>query len=314
MRYIKGVTFGWGYHKGDWFKEETYTSIDKMVKRTGCDTIILPLIALQEHTNSTTVYRSSQDHEDIPTREEAERVISYCKKIGLHVILKCVVNCLDGYWRANINFFPHDIICEPTWKEWFESYSTYVTDIAELAQKHNVEMLIVGCEMVCSDVREKEWRTLISDVRSIYKGLVTYNCDKYQENYISWWDACDCISSSGYYPVGSWRVELKRIQEVTEHYRLPFFFAEAGCPSRTKSQYRPNDWSLNGSPDEDAQASYYEEMFATCKEAGFVNGFGLWDWKANLYPLESHAVDDDYAIYGKKAEQLIHACYTEQLD
>lgn len=312
MKYIKGFTYGWGYRKGDWNLDEALTSIDKMVKYTACDTVILPIIALQEHTNSTEIYYTSSQHPDIPTIEEVERILIYCKKLDLRIILKCVVNCLDGYWRANINFFPNDIVCEPTWKDWFNSYGKYVAYVAGLAAQYHVDMLIVGCEMVCSDVREMEWRSLIQDVRSIYHGCITYNCDKYQEDYVSWWDACDYISSSGYYPVGSWNKELARIKEVVDKFQLPFFFAEAGCPSRSGSQYIPNDWSLSGTVSEDAQVAYYEEMFSACEEAGFVHGFGLWDWKVHLYPRKNHALDDDYAVYGKKAETVIHDFYKKK--
>ena len=29
----------------------------------------------------------------------------------------------------------------------------------------------------------------------------SYNCDKYGEDHVNWWDAVDCIASSGYYPL-----------------------------------------------------------------------------------------------------------------
>ena len=59
-------------------------------------------------------------------------------------------------------------------------------------------MFIAGCEMVQSEHRENEWRKLISDIRMIYHGPVTYNTDKYQEDNVTWWDCVDYICSSGY--------------------------------------------------------------------------------------------------------------------
>ena len=67
--------------------------------------------------------------------------------------------------------------------------------------------------------------------RSVYDGIVTYNCDKYQEDHVGWWDAVDVISSSGYYPVDDWENQLDRIEPVVAASGKPFFFMEAGCRS-----------------------------------------------------------------------------------
>ena len=78
-------------------------------------------------------------------------------------------------------------------------------------------------------------RALIEEVRGVYSGLITYNCDKYQEDHVTWWDAVDVISSSGYYRSGDWRNQLDRIEGVVAREGKPFFFMEAGCPSREGS-------------------------------------------------------------------------------
>lgn len=60
--------------------------------------------------------------------------------------------------------------------------------------------VLTGCEMTMTEHREAEWRALIAAVRQQYHGPVSYNCDKYGEDHVNWWDAVDCIASSGYYP------------------------------------------------------------------------------------------------------------------
>ena len=66
----------------------------------------------------------------------------------------------------------------------------------------------------CSPASTTQWRELVRQVREVYPGLVTYNCDKYQEDRLTWWDAVDVISSSGYYPTGTWERHLDRIERV----------------------------------------------------------------------------------------------------
>lgn len=36
-----------------------------------------------------------------------------------------------------------------------------------------------------SEHREAEWRKLLSDIRQVYHGLLSYNTDKYQEHRVT---------------------------------------------------------------------------------------------------------------------------------
>ena len=94
------------------------------------------------------------------------------------------------------------------------SYTEFIVHHAAIAEE-------TGCRAVLCRLRDgpvgpqgDEWRALIAQVRSVYSGAVTYNCDKYQEDHVTWWDAVDVISASGYYPVGHWEDQLDRIEEV----------------------------------------------------------------------------------------------------
>ena len=173
-------------------------------------------------------------------------------------------------------------------------------------------MLCIGCEMVRADGREDDWRSLVEAVRAVYSGLVTYNCNKYQEDRVRWWDAVDVITSSGYCPIDRWDAELDRIERVVEAVGRPFFFMEAGCPSRTGSPDRPNDWSLPGTPSGAEQLRYYRAMFDACDARPWMRGFMLWDWPPRLYTEEDAAGDDGYCPYGKPAGDLIRRHYGER--
>ena len=94
--------------------------------------------------------------------------------------------------------------------------------------------------------RSAEWRQTIAEIRSVFKGLVSYNTDKYQEHNVTWWDCVDVISSSGYYPIEDWERQLDRIEAVAAKYQKPFFFAEAGCMSVAGSKHVPNGYKGQG--------------------------------------------------------------------
>ncbi len=309
MKYIKGFTWGWNYQTGDWLTQAALDSIDAMIERTNCDIVIVPIPAKQQTAQSTQVM---YECDDVPTRAEIVRILEYLQSKNMRIILKAVVDCLDGTWRAYINFLTPDVICEPKWSEWFESYTKYVSYVSEFATKYEAEMLMIGCEMVCADNQAEYWRQLIRHIRKQYNGLLTYNCDKYQEDRVTWWDALDVISSSGYYPVGTWDAQLQRIQTIVEQYQKPFFFAEAGCPSRTGSEHCPNDWQWLSEVNEKAQDCYYTELFETTKNYPFVKGFAFWDWPIRLYSLEQVTQNDDYSVYGKQAEKRIAIAYSSK--
>ncbi|RRJ66749.1 1,4-beta-xylanase [Paenibacillus oralis] len=309
--YVAGMTWGFMGVRGTWGNEAADRSMETMVKSTGVNWTAIAFSALQATAFSTEI---PYWKEPTVTDEEVRWAIGKAKSLGLKVCLKPIVNCADGTWRAHINFFDKDVPCEPKWSDWFASYRAYIVHFAEIAEETDCEMFCIGCEMVQTDRREREWRELIAEVRKVFKGLVTYNCDKYQEDNVAWWDALDIISSSGYYPIDDWERQLERIESVVQKYEKPFFFMEAGCPSRTGAAKIPNDWTLIGDVNEAEQADYYHTMLQKCGERDWVRGFMLWDWPAQLYAPKQAAADDGYCIYGKQAAAVVAEAYADKLN
>ncbi|MHC1748695.1 MAG: 1,4-beta-xylanase [Cellulosilyticaceae bacterium] len=306
MKFIKGFTFGFMTPSGKFADKKAKDSLRTLVKETGCDTIIFTLAALQDTAQSEQIDYIGKH---MPTDEELLEMINLAKTLELRIIIKPLVNCRNGVWRAHINFFDQDIICEPKWSKWFESYIDYQLHYAKIAEKVGAEMLIVGCEMVQSERRTDEWIKLIKEVKKIYSGLVSYNTDKYQEENVRFWDEVDVISSSGYYPIDDWDNQLDRIYKVVKQYDKPFFFAEAGCPSRSGSAKIPNNWEHEGTKNVEEQKEYYQIMFEKCSQEQWIQGYGLWDWSAELYSKDAGKDDDGYGVYGKPASDIIKNYY-----
>ncbi|MBW7456073.1 1,4-beta-xylanase [Paenibacillus sepulcri] len=302
---VNGMTWGWTGVRGTWEGSDAEFSM-KAMTALNVNWAALSLGALQATAQSTTI---SYKEEPTVTDSEVRSAIRRAKELGLKVCLKPVVNCADGTWRAHINFFDHEVPGEPSWSEWFASYEEFILHYAVIAEEEGCEMLCIGCEMVQTDKREAQWRALIAKVRAVYSGLITYNCDKYQEGNVAWWDAVDIISSSGYYPIDEWEQQLDRVEASIAGYKKPFFFMEAGCPSREGSPQRPNDWSLPGAPSGVEQDRYYKAMFEACSRRPWMQGFMLWDWPARLYAPQDAPQNDDYCMYAKPAETTVSEYY-----
>ncbi len=277
-----------------------------MLENTGANFEIFVPTGYQENPQSETItYMSERNVSD----EELISMIDYAHEKGVRVALKPTVNCLNGTWRAHINFFDEDVPCEPKWSNWFRSYTDYQCHYAKIAEAEGCEMFIAGCEMVQTERRESEWRKLITDIRMVYHGLVSYNTDKYQEHRVKWWDAVDVISSSGYYPIDDWENQLDRIEPVVKKFGKPFFFAECGCMATTGSSKIPNDWSVKGDVNVIEQADWYKAMFDACSKRDWVRGFCLWSWAGKIESPEDALKNRFYEICNKPAEKCVYEAY-----
>ncbi|MBD7957335.1 1,4-beta-xylanase [Microbacterium sp. Sa4CUA7] len=299
------MTWGWTGVRGTWSTDAADRSMREMADH-GVTWTALSYAALQATAFATDI---PFDAEPTVTDEEIVGAIRRAHGLGMQVCLKPVVNVADGTWRAHIGFFDWDVPGEPSWTAWFASYTRFIVHAARIAEAEGCAMLSIGCEMVRADGQEQHWRRLVQAVRAEYSGLITYNCDKYQEDRITWWDAVDVISSSGYYPIDEWETQLDRIAPVVEAAGKPFLFLEAGCPSRTGSPQRPNDWSLPGEPDGQEQLRYYRAMFDAISRREWVSGVVLWDWPAHLYDASEARTNDDYCPYGKPAGDYLRETY-----
>lgn len=306
MEYICGMTYAPFARKGSYQEKSAFDSLRKMKENTNSNFVILAPNGLQDTAQSEEICYTS---EATVSDDELKGMIDYAKELGMRVALKPTVNCKNGTWRAHVNFFDEDVVCEPKWCNWFESYTEFQLHYARLAKEMGVEMHIAGCEMVMAERREAEWRKLIADIRSEFDGLVSYNTDKYQEHNVKWWDAVDVISSSGYYPLEDWEKQLDRIEAVVKKFQKPFFFAEAGCMSIVDSNKVPNDWAVQGEADAKGQADWYEAMFEACLKREWVRGMAFWSWSSHLYTKNDALKRKDYEIYAKPAEKIVKKYY-----
>lgn len=306
MEFIYGVTFHPFGKRGSLEGKKARESLRLLKERTAATHVILAPAGVQENEHAETInFTGAHTFSDAELCE----TIADAQSLGLHVILKPTVNCLNGAWRAYIRFFDHDVPGEAQWKRWFAAHEAFQLHYAEIAEKTGCVMFITGCEMVMAEHREAEWRRLIEKVRGVYHGPVSYNTNRYEEDNVTWWDCVDVISSSGYYPLGSWEQELDRIEAVVKRCGKPFFFAEAGCMSVRGSAAMPNEWTLSGEPDAREQAAWYRDMFAHTSRRGWMQGFGLWEWHAGLYEPENALRDCSYELYAKPAEEIVGAYY-----
>lgn len=310
MDYIKGVSFlNFSECRGNYASDEMKESIKIAKDSLGLSHITLCFLAFQETAHTTEIdYRGPWT----PHRDEIIEISEYAQNLGLKVILKPMLDCKDGTWRAHINFFDIDEPCETKWSDWFASYTDYMVTYAKIAEDAGCEMMVIGTELVQTERRVSEWIMLINEIRKVYNGLLTYNCDKYQEENVKWWNHVDVISASGYYPYDDIEDEIDRIELFAKRQNKPYYFAEAGCPSRLGSKHNPNKWQFVGEHSNEEQRQWFKKFIHVTKDRKWLYGYAWWGWRHDIISVENPEKNTDYDLYKKPVSDLIKKLYTEK--
>jgi len=214
--------------------------------------------------------------------------------------------------------------------EFFRTYTDWAVHFASLAEELGVDMFSLGTETNWlfrtrpepprfPEAYLQELRQMVSSVRSVYGGLLTYDqswhCALYgPPGYEFLWEdlGLDVVGLSAYYilthphpqdlPYSTERLEQewKRVfadylVPLREMYpELPIVFLEFGCTDVPGGASRPvnsstrmrylRDVDRNGLDDgEEEQANYYQALFTIMEESpGILNG--LFSWREPIAP------------------------------
>lgn len=314
---IKGMTFGWGAQRGAYRERATKDSL-KALKDTGAEWIALSFWTWQSNVFSTDI---GFDYGYTVTDRDLQHVVELARNLDLKVCMKPVVNSKDGLWRGLIQF-PDEPGRIDYWADWFRSYRNFINHYAELSQELAVEMFCIGCEMVKTEHREREWREVIADARQRFDGPLVYNANHGSEDQIAWLGELDLIGTSAYYPVADqpeaswesmakrWETVKPRLQRLHDRFQKPLMFMEIGCRSARGASLMPWDFMHKEWPVSQAeQAAFYHSALETFWNEPWFEGFFWWDWRTHLYPRENAASDTGFDIYGKEAEQVLREYY-----
>ena len=250
--------------------------------------------------------------------EGIETSIQYAKSNNMKIMIKPQV-WIHGMWVGDVNHKS-----EQDWKIWEATYKKYIMQFVEIAVKHDVEMVCIGTEYrVSAEKRESFWRSLISEIREIYSGKLTYsaNWDDYEK--VPFWDALDYIGISSYFPLSDmdtppklllsyrWGKHVKKLRKFSRKWDRKILFTEYGYLSvdgaagkTWKLEKVVNDLDVN----EQAQANGYDALLDAFWEEEFWAGGFLWKWFPEGYGREDR-MKKEYTPKDKKAADVLAKWY-----
>ena len=150
------------------------------IKCVGFSTVIL-----QTNTPIDPVTGMLQLSKPLPS--DFWRIVDYAKSKGLKVgIVALPVDHVTDNTILSIN--------RP--KEFFDSLATYKKQLAQMAETHRVDVFYVGAWQLDLDTDQysADWDHVISEIRSVYKGKLTYLACPTCDNVV--WGKVDYISMS----------------------------------------------------------------------------------------------------------------------
>ena len=227
------------------------------------------------------------------------------KEQGIQTLLKPHLWVRDS-WPGEI-----EMRSDEDWKAWFRNYERFILTYAKLADSVGISIFCIGTELH-KTIHRPEWRSLISKVRQVYAGKITYAAnfnDEFEE--VAFWNELDFIGVQAYFPLSKnpdpklselrqgWRDPMNRIRKVHEAFRKPVIFTELGYRSTPDAAMEPWRWpQREESVSLEAQANCYEAFFQTAWQEPWIAGVYFWKW----YPhTPRRAMESDFTPQGKPA-------------
>jgi len=244
--------------------------------------------------------------------------IRLAKESGFHIMLKPQV-WMHNDWVGNVDYHS-----EVEWKKWETNYRKYLIQNVHMAIEMNVDLLCIATEYNIAVIKRAEFfRSLISEIRKIYKGKLCYsaNWDHYSE--IKIWDELDYIGINAYFPLNkditpdtkhlkqAWQQIIPEMKSFSVLMNKKVLFTEFGylsvdgCTGKSwEIEKQIDNYSIN----EIAQANAYEGMFSSLwNETWWAGGF-VWKWFPNGEGHEGYP-EKDYTPQGKEAEIILKHWY-----
>ncbi|HSA58482.1 MAG TPA: hypothetical protein VLJ37_02200 [bacterium] len=311
----------WGYHKGVvlglYSKDPDYNYENEIreIKALGATHVSLVVSWYQKDIHANEIYPRWKPLGDFDTTpdEKLVQVIGQARRSGLEVFLFPILRLEERKpkeWRGVIA--PGDV------KIWQASYRRFVMHYARIAAQHGVALYLVGSEL-CSQEQDVDfWKSLIADVRKVYRGEILYsaNWDHYKK--IGFWDDLDYLGLNGYYEMAKsssptveeivrrWWDISNEIAAWQETHKKKLIFTEIGYPSVDGGCAHPWDYTRPGPVDLEEQSVCYEAFFLSWNKSRNLGGVYFWNWYG-----QGGENDRSYTPRGKPAEKVLTRWYRD---
>jgi len=304
----------------DFGTDSTKQSI-KNLHDTGANYVMLVIPLYQSNTGSTDIAPGW----NTPSDASLAAATAYAHSLGMSVAYNIHAESYDGSWRAYINPGDRD--------GWFRNYDNQVVHFAQVAASNHAELFVLGDELVSmtapqvNSTNTAHWADLISQVRKVYTGKLTYgansndNSDSIytdEKKFVGFWPYLDYAGISAYYTLSSdgtvnglksawnnWNnSDLKGFAQSTGKQVL---ITEVGYRSVDGAHNAPWDYNMGGNVNQGEQANDYDALMGYWNDYSYLAGVFFWNWSTNP---NAGGNDTDYTPQHKQAQQIMQTWFS----
>lgn len=254
-----------------------------------------------------------------PTDDSLISGIQFVHSLGMRVQISIYLETYSGEWRATIN--PGDR------NTWYARYGDVLVKYGQIAQQQGADLYQLGAELitmassVANSDNTQRWNGMISRVRGIYSGPLTYSANRPQggnawaseASHIGFWDKMSYLGLSAYYELhgdgsvasleGNWENLHNSLISPLQNFGKPILFTEIGYRSVDGAHERPWDSWTGGPYDAQEQINDYTALLNYWNKHSYMQGVVLWWWSAN--PNYGGSGNTDYTPQNKPAQEVL---------
>ena len=302
--FYKGMTVScqtWGV---EWQSPEMRDALDEL-KSLGVNSIAIhPYAQIREDGQVVPGRRSGANtaHITTPLRWAYER--------GLSVMLIPHIAYWGTKfsWRGEINFATPE-----EWDRFFTGYQSWIVQMAALAESEHAGIFCVGLEFTHAQKYEERWRKIISAVRGVYHGKVTYGANWNEFHDVQFWDALDYIGVLAYFPLttktnpsaseisAGWEKRCAELEKFATQTGKRFLFVEIGYNESSRTAAEPWAFKTGGENAAEIQQRCIEAALDLPARHPFLAGMFWWKW----FPDIPHHHEENYRLQTPEIKALI---------
>lgn len=251
------------------------------------------------------------------TKKGAMQYIDLLHKNGIKTMVKPQIWIWRGEFTGTLT-----MNSEEDWKALEASYDKFILAFAKMAEETRSEILCIGTELEQFVTNRPEyWKNLISKIRKVYTGKLTYaaNWDEYPR--VPFWKELDYIGIDAYFPLSEektpsvaqlrtgWQRWKNDIAALSNKMDRPVIFTEFGYRSMDFTAKKPwlvdrNEENVNLEAQMNAKMAIFEEFWG---EDWFAGGY-VWKWFID-HQKSGGAADNRFTPQNKPAQEVIKEVY-----
>ena len=291
---VKGITVSTPRGGRDWGSDAMVGTIGEM-RSLGSNWIAIHPYGGIERDGRVSWRRRDGDTTEAPVW--LTRPIAEAHRQGMKILIKPhLAHWRSGFaWRGEIAFDS-----EADWDRFFSTYTAWIADVARFSR--GADAFAVGTELdrtvgVLDAGHAARWRAIISAVREVFPGVLTYAANWTDYERVPFWDAVDLVGIQAYFPVvtdargrtsdwrrptPSWRrggrTSCGRMRRFSRRVGQPILFAELGYNNAASAPYEPWDDEGGGADAETLQERLLTIALRAVASEPSIRGAFLWKW------------------------------------